>query len=120
MTHQTFPKPTRKPKAKNRTVTKRRQAKRRKSEKVKLSVYERVDERDGLTCVPCGYKGRNTLLRASWWKYLQHHHIVPRSLGGAHTTANICTVCPDCHKLIHDKKLLITGNANAALVISWR
>src|SRR5678816_319240 len=87
MAHQTFPKPTRQPKAKNRTVTKRRQAKRRKSEAVKRDVYTQVDERDGSRCVPCQIRtGRNSPYAVFG---LQHHHILPRSRGGTHTLSLI-------------------------------
>ena len=113
MTHQTFPKPTSRLKAKNRTVTKLRKAKRRKAEKVKRSVYELVDERDEKRCVPCRHYGRYTS------HSLQHHHIIPRSLGGQHTTGNVICICAECHDAIK-KNLTITGNADKFMVISWR
>jgi len=103
MAHQTFPKPTSRPKAKNRTVTKRRQSKRRNSEAVKRYVYELVDARDrGHDRVMGGFAGFN----------LQHHHIVPRSRGGQHETHNIISVSRHTHDLIHAKRIIVTGNAD--------
>ena len=114
MAHQTFPKPTRRPKPKNRTVTKRRQAKRRKAEAVKRDVYEQVDRRDGYMCVvPFCPSGVLT-------EMLHHHHIVPRSLGGKHTTENICLVCAAHHAMIHNKEIRLIGNADQRVIVSWR
>ena len=111
MAHQTFPKPTSRPKAKNRTVTKRRQAKRRTSEAVKRDVYAKVDRRDHYRCAVYGcYENTG----------LQHHHLTLRSRGGRHTTGNICLLCTRHHADIHNKRLILTGNADTGLVISWR
>ena len=118
MTHQAFPKPTKQPKAKNRTVTKRRQAKRRKYKQTELAAYLAVNKRDGNKCVTCGLDRSGDFLCPSL--QLDHHHIVPRSRGGENTTSNICMVCRRCHALIHDKKLIVTGDADKRLVISWR
>src|SRR5678815_5268909 len=111
MTHQTFPKPTSRIKTKNRTVTKLRKAKRRTSEEVKRDVYSLVDKRDQGQCKVCGFL--HVLFPH------EHHHIKARSLGGKHTTANVVTLCRHCHYAATNKRLIITGNADDALVISW-
>jgi 5-methylcytosine-specific restriction endonuclease McrA len=92
-------------------------AKRRATKaRVKLSVYRRVcaevDRRDGLRCRVCQSP---TLFVCA-----EHHHIVPRSLGGKHTTANIIRICMSCHHDITDKRLRVTGNANERLTIERR
>jgi len=112
VTHQTFPKPTSRLKTKNRTVTKLRKAKRRKSEAVKRDVYALVDRRDDGQCKVCGFFNAPNPC--------EHHHIKARSLGGKHATNNIVTLCSRCHSAVHSKRLIITGNADTALVISWR
>jgi 5-methylcytosine-specific restriction endonuclease McrA len=32
---------------------------------------------------------------------LEHHHVVPRSLGGSDEEANLLTVCSPCHGVVH-------------------
>lgn len=72
-------------------------------------VYQAVDARDGLRCRVClEYRGLD----------IQRHHIVPRSLGGLTTTANVVSLCAECHLIgVHGKKLTISGNADDKLKI---
>ena len=72
-------------------------------------VYQAVDLRDGLRCRIClEYRGLD----------IQRHHIVPRSLGGLTTTANVVSLCAECHLIgVHGKKLTISGNADEKLKI---
>lgn len=88
-------------------------AKRRKRKAaVRRSLYGKVckavDKRDGPYCRVC-------LLPLTTGAH--HHHIVFRSLGGQHTTANVCLVCPPCHVAIHHKRIIVTGNADEQLHI---
>jgi HNH endonuclease len=82
------------------------------------ALYATVYRRDGYKCVAC--KRAVTVGSPEELKRAHPHHIIPRSLAKKaikHTTANVCTVCPFCHADIGDKKLVITGNADEALVI---
>ncbi|WP_254862266.1 HNH endonuclease [Halovivax gelatinilyticus] len=51
---------------------------------------DEVLERDDNTCVSCGSEDE-----------LQVHHIIPRSQGGKNETANLATLCADCHYYAH-------------------
>jgi hypothetical protein len=37
-------------------------------------------------------------------RYLEVHHITPRSRGGGNEAANLVTLCAGCHQLVHEKK----------------
>jgi hypothetical protein len=50
-----------------------------------------------------------------------HHHIMPRSRGGADTTANLVLISAKAHDEIHVKKtLVVEGDADTGLTISTR
>jgi hypothetical protein len=46
-------------------------------------------------------------------RYVDVHHLVPRSEGGEHSRRNCITVCSTHHRRLHEGKLLITGDADA-------
>jgi hypothetical protein len=46
-------------------------------------------------------------------RYVDVHHLVPRSQGGEHSRRNCITLCSTHHRLLHEGKLLITGDADA-------
>jgi 5-methylcytosine-specific restriction endonuclease McrA len=89
--------------------TAKRRAKKARS---RLTVYERVcrlvDARDKDRCRLCGYFVAEG----------EHHHIIPRSLGGKHTTANLMLVHTDCHESITLKRILVSGDADGVLNIT--
>ena len=33
------------------------------------------------------------------------HHIIPRKNGGSNDNDNLCILCPNCHRKVHDKKI---------------
>jgi 5-methylcytosine-specific restriction endonuclease McrA len=71
--------------------------------------YRDVDARDGHVCRPCRARvgGKELGTRTV------HHHLVYRSQGGQHTTANVITICERCDDLIHrEGKLHLSGNAD--------
>jgi 5-methylcytosine-specific restriction endonuclease McrA len=70
-------------------------------------VCAQVDTRDGGFCRVC----------RRFCQATAHHHIVFRSQGGKDTTANLITVCVDCHADIHSRKVRVTGDANNTLQI---
>lgn len=43
-------------------------------------------------CVACGEQDKTTL---------EHHHLIPRSLGGCDDDKNIITLCAQCHGKVH-------------------
>jgi 5-methylcytosine-specific restriction endonuclease McrA len=74
-------------------------------------VCRAVDARDGKRCRVCermcSPNAMDMLLRA------ERHHLLPRSLGGQDTTANLLTVCPKCHDDRHvHGTLRLSGNAD--------
>lgn len=89
-------------------TAKRRASKARTRRSLYGKVCRFVDQRDGGICRAC----QGPLSVGA-----HHHHIVFRSLGGKHTTENVCLVCPQCHLDIHAKRLMVTGNANESLQI---
>lgn len=89
-------------------TAKRRARKARARRSLYGSVCQQVNRRDGDLCRVCQVDLRYGA---------HHHHIKPRSLGGKHTTENICLVCPLCHLDIHAKRITVTGNANETLQI---
>ncbi len=42
-------------------------------------------------------------------RFLEIHHIVPRSLGGSNQPENLVVLCGTCHRLIHEKKMAGVG-----------
>lgn len=83
----------------------------RKAAEVKAikDCYRQVDARDGATCRLCKRNvGGKTMDTAR-----VHHHLIFRSAGGEHTTANVLSICPFCDDLIHrEGKLKVSGNAD--------
>jgi hypothetical protein len=49
--------------------------------------------------------------------YLDVHHILPRSEGGANHADNLITVCSAHHRALHRGEIRIEGNANGARVV---
>ena len=96
-------------KPKRGTAKRQKAAGQRVQAKADKLVYAAVDARDGLRCRVClEYRGPD----------IQRHHIVPRSLGGLTTTANVVSLCAECHLIgVHGKKLTISGNADEKLKI---
>lgn len=37
------------------------------------------------------------------------HHIQSRSLGGSNKPYNKCELCPNCHRLVHEGKIILEG-----------
>lgn len=58
-----------------------------------------VLKRDNYTCQSCGKKNCK----------LEVHHIVFQSKGGTNMPENLITLCEDCHKKVHNGKIIIKG-----------
>ena len=58
------------------------------------SMRRAVYRRDGYRCALCDST-----------KYLQIHHLYPRSIGGAGHPMNLITLCMYCHAAIHGNAL---------------
>ena len=89
----------------------RRARKQRDRTNAYRAVCKLVDARDGSLCRVCALPLRDGA---------HHHHIVNRSLGGKDTTENLVLVCPSCHVLIHQKRVLVSGSGDGPLAVSWR
>src|SRR5690606_12097764 len=86
-----------------RTWREHRTAKRAMAEAELRRVQALVDQRDQGRCRVCGQRPTRP----------ERHHPIPRSLGGGHTTANVCLLCPTCHATRHTKgTLALSGNAD--------
>lgn len=88
-----------------RGTAKREKAKSKRAQaKADRLVYQAVDARDKHRCRVClQYRGSD----------IQRHHIQPRSLGGDTTTANVISLCAECHLVgVHRKKIVLSGNAD--------
>lgn len=46
------------------------------------------------------------------------HHVTYRSRGGKWVTANIASLCPLHHAMVHGKELMVAGNADEELVFT--
>lgn len=79
-------------------------------QKARRAAYAAVTKRDGGRCRVCGKRGA------------EHHHVLPRSLGGRDVTSNLALICggPNgCHALRHAGLIRITGNADRRLTVWW-
>lgn len=75
-----------------------------------LAVCRAVDKRDDRRCRVCGRRTNAdaiTLLDRG-----HRHHLQYRSLGGPDSTANVCTLCADCHEDEHRGRITLSGNAD--------
>jgi hypothetical protein len=86
------------------TAKRQKAAGQRAQAKADKLVYAAVDARDGLRCRIClEYAGLD----------IHRHHLVYRSAGGLTTTANILSLCPNCHVVgVHGGRLKASGNAD--------
>lgn len=72
------------------------------------ACYAAVDKRDVRCCRVCRKRvGGIGMLDAA-----HHHHLVYRSKGGQHDTANVVTLCVKCHQAVHDGMLRLSGDAD--------
>ena len=60
-----------------------------------------VRERDGDRCRVCGH-----------CYSVEVHHITFRSQGGGHDPENLVCLCAECHGMVHDRKLWLSGTAS--------
>ena len=87
-------------------------------------VFHAVSVRDEFRCRACDRRVTRTL--AAVPDRIEHHHVIPRSLGGEDTTKNVALLCLSCHTKRHvTGELTITGNANRSLTFTeggrtWR
>lgn len=87
-------------------------------------VCRQVERRDGFRCRCCKGKVVKTMRRQG--DRMEHHHVIPRSLGGPDEVWNIAITCLTCHDDRHvTRRLHITGNADEQLVfekdgVEWR
>ena len=55
--------------------------------------------------------GRCTVPRCRSARFIEVHHIVPRSEGGSHDAINLTSLCDAHHVALHEQKLVISGRA---------
>ena len=61
-----------------------------------------VLHRDGGKCTVPGCRSA---------RFIEVHHIVPRSQGGSHHASNLTCLCDGHHKALHEGKLVLSGSA---------
>ncbi|MBE0566712.1 MAG: HNH endonuclease, partial [Krumholzibacteria bacterium] len=76
------------------------------------AVIDRPGKRTTATIAPC--TRREVLARdrhrcrapgCGRRRFLEVHHVTPRSAGGTNATANLITLCGSCHRLWHERRL---------------
>jgi 5-methylcytosine-specific restriction endonuclease McrA len=53
-------------------------------------------------------------------RFLEVHHLVPRSRGGTHDPSNLVLVCSAHHGRVHDGSLRLGGQAPDRIVVEWQ
>lgn len=82
-----------------------RAANKRRADQVYKASSEAVIERDGGLCRVCGRPASEV------------HHLRPRSLGVNHDPSNLVCLCAWCHRDVHAKKLVLSGDSNSSMQI---
>lgn len=77
------------------------------SAKISKEKRKEIYRRDGFRCALCD-SGR----------YLQIHHVVPRSRGGSDSEYNLITLCSTCHAQCHGVDMYNSGLARNILAES--
>ena len=72
------------------------------------AVRRAVLLRDRCTCRVPGCNRR---------RYVDVHHLTPQASGGAHSRKNCVVLCTTHHRLLHEGKIGITGNAEGCLEV---
>lgn len=80
------------------------------------AIYTLVDQRDQSRCRVC-HRYVDPFADALVYRG-EHHHIVFRSKQGPTITGNVVTLCVPCHRAVHDRKLTISGDADAQLLFT--
>jgi hypothetical protein len=83
----------------------------RVTSEIPTAIRRQVLRRDHGRCRVPGCRGS---------KWLEIHHIIPRSQGGTHDAWNLLTLCGAHHRGHHEGKLLIRGRAPDELVFEHR
>jgi 5-methylcytosine-specific restriction endonuclease McrA len=60
--------------------------------------------------------GRCTVPGCRSARFIEVHHIVPRSRGGSHHASSLTCLCDGHHKALHEGKLLLSGSAPNIIV----
>lgn len=68
--------------------------KRKKSRYVKKDDRDKVDKSSNFKCAWCGVN------------LMERHHIVPYSKGGKNDADNLILLCPNCHTLVHQGRIM--------------
>ncbi len=72
------------------------------------AVRRAVMLRDRCTCRVPGCRRR---------RYVDVHHLIPQARGGAHSRANCIVLCGTHHRLLHEGKLHVSGDAEGQLEV---
>lgn len=48
------------------------------------------------------------------------HHIIPKSIGGTDDHSNLTYICPNCHRLAHEKKIESFTNLEDQIGETWK
>jgi Domain of unknown function (DUF222)/HNH endonuclease len=81
----------------------------RASRTIPAWLWRQIKYRDGGQCRFPGCRHR---------RWLHGHHIEWWSRGGRTDLDGICSLCPHCHKLVHELGWRVSGNANGVLTFT--
>ena len=76
------------------------------SPRTKMKILRRLK----LSCFKCGWNEASCDI----------HHIVQRSEGGTHDHTNLTILCPNCHRVAHEKKQTDFESIEAVVGDKWK
>jgi 5-methylcytosine-specific restriction endonuclease McrA len=81
-------------------------------------VHQAVDVRDHHTCRVCDHYC--SPLAVGLLERSHRHHLVYKSAGGPTETWNLVTLCASCHNGEHQKRMQLSGDADARDLVTGR
>ena len=99
-----------KPEPRAKVKARQRRAKATAWQVLRATVYDRDLGRCRVCHVPVKFQS------AYPWDIGHTHHLTYRSRGGADRVENLVLLCGECHSDVHDRRLVLTGTADALRV----
>lgn len=77
---------------------------------ISARTKSKILKRLGLSCFKCGWNEASCDV----------HHIVPRSKGGTNDHTNLTILCPNCHRVAHEKNQADFKNFEEVVGDKWK